>query len=188
MAKEQDGDDGQRQSAQHPVQRRAFQPGHFQAPVGNEHARQRVVRLARAGHVFGDQRIPEEQLQQERHVAHHLDVDRGDFLDEPILRQPSDADEDTQDRRRDQRQQAHAQRVQHAHEDGAAIGVGGAVGDHGFADGEARLAMQEAEAGGDIAQRKVMQRVVHQEPDARADDRQRQDLVGQRAGGRVVPG
>src|SRR5690606_33821826 len=67
--------DGQSQTAQYPVQGVSVQRRHFQAAVGQEHTRQGVQRLARARHVFGDDGIPEEQLQQQGNVAHDFHID-----------------------------------------------------------------------------------------------------------------
>src|SRR3546814_8506325 len=47
------------------------------AAVGQEDARHRMQGLARPRQVLGNHRVPEEQLQQQRNVAHHLDIDHG---------------------------------------------------------------------------------------------------------------
>ena len=73
---------------------------HGSAPVGNrnaepavaeKHARDRIVRLARARQSLGDQRVPEEQLQQHRDVPEPLDVEGRELGDQPVARQPGDA-------------------------------------------------------------------------------------------------
>ena len=59
-------------------------------------------------------RVPEQQLQQQRHVADHLDIDRGDLGQQPVLRQPGDADQGAEDGRQDDADDGDLQRVQQA--------------------------------------------------------------------------
>ena len=117
----------------------------------------RVVRLARPRHVLGDQRVPEEQLQQQRHVAHDFDIDRGQARDQPVLGQPADADEGSQQGGEHDADDGDAQCVEHADQDCAAIRVRRGIGDGRFAYRETGLAVEESETRGDIAHRQVVQ-------------------------------
>jgi len=59
---------------------------------GLDNARQRLQRVARARQAFGDDRVPEEQLHQQRHVADDFDVGGGELLQQPIGRQAREPD------------------------------------------------------------------------------------------------
>ncbi|MNV75460.1 hypothetical protein D3C71_1687480 [compost metagenome] len=156
VAQEDDRDDGQAEARQHPVQRIAFQRRHLQAAIGNEHPGQRIVRLTRTRHVFRDQRVPEEQLQQERHVAHHFDVNRGDLGDEPVLGQTANADQRTEDGGKHDADDGDAQGVEQADQNGPAVVIRGGVVDGRFADRKSGFSAQKPEARGDIAHGQVV--------------------------------
>ena len=97
------------------MRRLADQRRHRDAAVAEEHARQRVERLARARQILGDDRVPEEQLQQQRHVAQHLDVERRRaWLTSQLRRQPREADDGADDGRQHDAEQRDAEGVQQA--------------------------------------------------------------------------
>jgi hypothetical protein len=54
-------------------------------------SRSDIDRLTHRRQQFGEQSVPDEQLQQQRHVAHHLDVAEAS-RDQPVARQARDAD------------------------------------------------------------------------------------------------
>ncbi|MNE96846.1 hypothetical protein D3C80_1951040 [compost metagenome] len=98
-------------------------------------------------------------MQQERHVAHHFDVNRGDLGDEPVLGQTANADQRTEDGGKHDADDGHAQGIEQADHNGAAVVIRGRVGDGRFADREPGLTVQEPEARGDIAHGQVVERV-----------------------------
>jgi hypothetical protein len=58
-----------------------------------------VNALARAGDLAQDAEVPEEELEQQRPGADHLDVGGGERGDQPVARQPHDAEQEPQDGR-----------------------------------------------------------------------------------------
>ena len=69
------------------------------------------------------QRVPEEQLQQQRQVAQCLDIECRDLRQQPVLRQPADADQGAEDGGQDDADNGDLQGVQHADQQRPAIGV-----------------------------------------------------------------
>ena len=49
------------------------------AAVRDKDAGYRIQGLARSRHDLGNHRVPNEKLQQQRDVAHHLDIERSEF-------------------------------------------------------------------------------------------------------------
>ena len=88
-------------------------------------------------------------MQQQRHIANRLDIERRQPHHQPVARQSGHADQYADDRGQHNAQQGHPQRVQDADEVGAPVAAGGVVGDDALADAEASLAAQETEAGAD---------------------------------------
>ena len=83
--------DGNRVKAGLRHRRRQIEPAHIE-----EGAARQDVALARAGQGLQHGEVPEEQLQQQRHVAHDLDVDRGQPRDQPVGGEPRDADDEAE--------------------------------------------------------------------------------------------
>ena len=153
------------------VQRRSPQPA-----VREIHAGQQVQRLAHRRRRFRNQRVPEEQLQQQRDVAQRLHVDQRHAADQPVPRQPREADDQADDARRRDADQRHAQRVQQPDEKGAGVAVRRVVGDRAFADPHARFAVEKAEARGDVESFQIFDGVDREPGDRRRHERDRENL------------
>ena len=159
-----------------------------EAAVGEEHGvPERADRLARPGEGLADQLVEQEQPEQQRHVAEGLDVPFADLGEQPVVRQPADADQGAEDGRHEDAEDRHLQRVQHADVDRAGIGAGRRVGDHGVADLEARLALEVVEAAGDLLALQILDGVGDEVPGEQADQADHDDLEDPAADDRVVP-
>ena len=91
-------------------------------------------------------------MQQQWDVAQGFDVERGEFCQQPVLRQAADADQGAEDGRQDDADYRHLEGVQHADQQRSAVGVDRrVVGEQGLADRDAGDTVEEAEAGGDVA-------------------------------------
>ena len=130
--------------------------------------------------------VDEQELEEDRDVAHRLDVDGGEARHEPVARQAGDADGEADDGRQDDADDGDHDRVDEADDEGAGEGVGGRVVDRGLRDREARGALQEAEARRDAEAREVDERVVDEVGDGAEDDDDGDELVDDRADARVV--
>ena len=92
-------------------------------PAHVEECRRRAARgsaAARAGAQHGE--VPDEQLQQQRHVAHDLDVDGGEPRDQPVRRQARDADDEAEHGGEHDAEGGHQQRIEQADQERAAVG------------------------------------------------------------------
>jgi hypothetical protein len=126
------------------------------AAIGQVPAGKKLDRLTRCGRVLGNQRIDEEKLDQQRHVADELDVARGKLCQQPVARKAREADERAQHRRGDDADQGDAQRVRNADRQRLQIGIGCAVREErGLADRKARLPAKECKAARDLALREM---------------------------------
>ena len=162
--------------------------GEPHAPVRQEYVRHRLQRLPGARQRLQEDHVPEEELEQQRGVPHHLDIDRGELPDQPVLRQPGDADHGAEHGRDDHADRRHIQGVDDADEQRPGIGVGRRVVDQRFADREGRFLVHEIEAGREAQPGQVVQRIVDEVPDAGRYPGQGQHLVGDRAEIAIVPG
>ena len=147
--------------------------------------RPRLLRIARCRRSTGSaaapaapraRPVPEQQLQQQRDVAEDLDIDRGDLADEPVRRQPRDADEEAEDGREDDAEDGDVEGVQQADDEGAAVGGIRAVGDERGQDLEAGAVLEEAEAGGDVGALQIGDRVVDDPPEEGDEEDRERDL------------
>ena len=102
-----------------------------------------------------DRVVPEEDLQQERHVAQRLDVHGGEPGDQPVLREPRDADEEAKCGRAHDAQRRHQKRVQDADDERAAVGRLLGVFDQRLGDAEASGVIEKAKTGGDVLAREA---------------------------------
>ena len=120
---------------------------------------QNLMASARLRQRLQDQLVPDEDLQQQRHVADELDVERRHARHEPVVRQPHDADEEAQDAWRARCRGSHQQRVEKAHDQRAAI-----VGTARIRDERERrrrsptCALRKLESRRDVAARQVRAR------------------------------
>ena len=89
--------------------------------------------------------VPEQNLQQERHVADQFDVAAGELGDQPIARQPGDADDKAEHGREHDGDTGDQKRIEKSDPEGAAEcrGAGGII-DQRLADVEARRIVPEA--------------------------------------------
>ena len=176
-------------------ERRRDEPGvalqhrlrHEEAALVEEEKIAGVQRLARAGQRGQHRDVPEQQLQQERQVADHLDIDHRHLGDDPVLRQPRDADDKAEDRGEEDADRRDDEGVEEADQERVAIGRGrGAVGDEGLVDVEAGGRREEAEARGDARRPKVRDRVGGGRVDEKHDDDGEDDLIDDRPQLRIV--
>ena len=98
------------------------------------------------GSVCKHRHVPEDDLHKLRRVAHQLDEAERDVAHQPVGRQPHDADQQAEQRGRDDAHRRDQQRVQHAHQQGACIGVADGPRYQTKRDVEIRRVGEEAEA------------------------------------------
>jgi hypothetical protein len=161
-------------------------PRHAQAALAEECEAAEVDRLAHRRQHLGEEAVPDEQLQQQRHVAHHLDIARGELREQPVRRQAGDADQRAEHRREHDADRGDQQGVDDADQERPVVRVGRLVLDVGLGDLEAGLAREEAEAGLDLPGLEVVQRVGDQPPADADDGGQQQHLVEDVAGALVA--
>ena len=130
--------------------------------------------------------VPEQQLQQQRQVADHFDVDCGEPGHQPVGGQPRDADDEAEHRGKHDTQHGNHQRVEQPNPEGAPVGGRGAVVDQVLADIEAGGVVPEAETRGDLGARQILDRVARRLPEQESDRRQQQRLVNEAADPRIV--
>ena len=98
------------QDQQQPPPAATVEPRHGDAAVGEDDQPEEVPGVVDVReHAEHDDEQAGDEEQGERDVAHDLDVDRGDLAHDPVLRQPADADERAEDRRRDDAGDRHPQ-------------------------------------------------------------------------------
>ena len=154
-----------------------------QAALAQEDQAGHRHRLGRIGQPFGQQQVPDQQLQQHRHIAEQLDIAVAQATHDGVVGEPADADQRAQDRGQHDADDRHPQRVEHADQEGFPVGVDRLVRDHQLADVETRRVGEKVEPALDAAHPHVLDRVVRQEPDAQGDQAQRGNLVEQCAHG-----
>ena len=157
-----------------------------QAAVVEEAAARNGKALAHAGQRLEHGVVPEQQLQQQRHVADDLDIEAGHPRHQPVLRQPRDADQKAEDGREHDAERRDQQRVEQADPERAAIGRGRRIVDQRLADVEAGGVVPEAEAGGDLGARQIVGGVVDRAPGQEHDHRAQHHLIGDAADLRIV--
>ena len=116
-------------------------------------------RLLRHRHGPQHADVPDEELQQQGYVAHGLHVGRGQPGDDPIRRQPAEADSEAEQRRHYDAEPGDEQRVQKPDQERAPIAHGAAVFDQRLRDVEARGLAEEAEARGEVLLAQVLRGV-----------------------------
>ena len=144
----------------------------IQPAVRQEAEAPQLQRLTRRGQV-ADHRGPEDHLKDDRDIAHDLDIDQRDALQEPVARDPHDADQKAQHRRNDDPRGRDRQRVHQADDQCPAIGIARGIVDQRLADLELRDLIEEAKAGGDVLAAEVLDHVLIEiEAQQRDPDRQ----------------
>jgi len=102
------------------------------AAIADEDVGQHLPRLARARRADPQYVPPDDELQQQRDVAHGLDIECGQLVDQPVGRQPRDAHDRAEDGRQHDADAGDAERVEQADQQRPAISVGGRVFDEGI--------------------------------------------------------
>lgn len=146
------------------------------AVVQEEHA-QEVDRVSRVGNRAKNREVPEEDLQQQRNVADHLDVDVGELGDHPVVGKPRNADDETDDRCKQHPDERHQESVEDAHDERAAVTRRLAIGDQRLDDAETGCVFEKSETGGDVLLFQVARRVGDDFPTQPDDHRNEDDLV-----------
>ena len=125
---------------------RQEQPAIVEEPAaGKRHA------AAQFGQRFEHGVVPEQKLQQERHVADQFDIAAGQMRHQPIARQPRDADGEAEHGREHDADAGNQKRVEKPDPERAAERRRARrIGDQRLADIEARGIVPEAEARGDM--------------------------------------
>ncbi len=147
--------------------------GNDQPAIGQEDAVDRFPGAARRRQSL-HQHVPDQELQQERDVAQCFDIDGRQPREQPVGRQPRDADQRAHDGRDHDADHGNPQRVDDADNEGVQIGVLRTVGQPGVGDGHAGLAAEEGKAGRDTPHRQIMHGVGPEpgnERDCNPDDR-----------------
>ena len=107
--------------------------------------------LARRRQALQDGDIPEDDLDQLRGVANELHEDERDVAKEPVHRQPHDADQQAEQRRRDDAHGGDQQRIQQADQQRARVGVVDRPGNEMERNVETGARAEKAEAERQIA-------------------------------------
>jgi len=118
-------------------------------------------------------------LLRRRLIAQHFDIDGGEPRQQPVRRQPRDADQRADHGRQHDADDSDAQRVDDADDERAQVGVLRRVVDPGIRDRHAGFAAEEGEAGRDAPHREIMDRVRPQPGDDGDRDGDHQDLPEQ---------
>jgi hypothetical protein len=122
-----------------PKARLRLRRGHEQAAIVEKTAEGQRQTVAHVGSVCQHRVIPEQQLQQQRQVAHNLDVPARRAGHEDVLGQAGDAHGKAQQRRQRDADGRHQQRVQQADPEGLAVRAETLrIRDQRLADGKAR--------------------------------------------------
>ncbi len=179
-------------NAQHERDRDRFKartedrPGEKQAAVVEKHAAGNRNAVAQDRKRLQHGVVPEQQLQQQRQIADHLDIAGGKLRHEHVFRQLQDADREAENGRANDPENRDQQRVQQANPEGAAIGRLRRIRDQMLADVEARGRIPEVESGRDACPRKILRGIgggAIGEPD---DNRAEQQLESDAAPARIV--
>ena len=140
--------------------RAEFRPRQEQAAIVENAAAGKRDAAAQLRQRFEHGVVPEQQLQQERHVADQFDVAACKPRDQPIARQPRDADDEAEHGREHDADRGDQQRVEEADPERAAEGRRARrIRDQRLADIEAGGVVPEAEAGSDVGAREILRHV-----------------------------
>ena len=116
-------------------------------------------------------------MKQERYVADQLDVAAGEPRDQPIAREPRDADDKTEHGRKHDADGGNDKRVDKADPKRATESRrAGRIGDQRLADIEAGGVIPKTESRGDVGAREVLRRVEHRGVSEAANDEDDRDL------------
>ncbi|MNQ99366.1 hypothetical protein D3C85_1150970 [compost metagenome] len=147
---------------------------HVQATVADKEGVEEIVTLARPRHGQEHREVPEQDLQQGRDIAENFHIDRGQLADDPVRREPGDADDKAQQGRQNDTDKGHQEGVEQADDEHPGIAVRLGVIDQVLGDAEAGTALEKAEAGGDAPVLEIGLGVVKQVP-AQRDHRHNGD-------------
>ncbi len=181
-----DDDRERKRPADPPGAGREFRARHVEAANVEKQRACDDNRLARAGERLQDRIVPEEQLQQQRRIAHDLDIDQRDFGDEPVRRKARDADRKAERRREHDARRADERGVEKPNPERLAIGRQRGIGDERLVDVEAGGLVPEAEARRNAARRHIDIGVVGGGADERGEDKDEQRLIGVAPDPRVI--
>ena len=140
----------------------------------------RIPSVVKVGQHLGEDQIPDEQLQVDRHIAEKFDVDVTDFAHQKVGRKPPNTHQHTQNRGQHDADHGHLERVEHANGKGHEVRAVVCVLDHRFADVKAKRLKQKVVATLDAAQAHVGERVAHQQGHQRQSRQDGDDLVDDR--------
>ena len=165
--------------------RRQRQPkGHRVRP--SQRHRRHGERGAGRGQGAQDRVIPEQQLQQQRHIAQGLHINSGEAAGRPVGGQAHHPQGEAQKGGEDDADARHQQGVQQAHQKGLPVGRHRRIGDQRLVDVEARNPIPEIEIGGNAPRAHVGGGVVHRHPQQGDHDDSRDRLRQQSAKPRVM--
>ncbi len=159
-----------------PPARGADRDRKVEAALRQKEAFDRYQRLPVRRQQKSDRRVPEDQMQQHRDVAHEADVGAEHLAYQPVLRQQQDADGNAEQRGQHDADHGNLQGIEEADQQRAAVAGGRRVGNRRFTDGEPRLLLEEAPAGGDLAGFEVGDGIEDQPGETGGDQREGQDL------------
>ena len=125
--------------------------------------------MARIGQRAQHREVPVEQLQQQRHVAHDLDIGRGDCRHELIAGEPRKPDDEAEQRGEHDRDRGQHHGVEQRDEKDVEVGRGVAEVDQLLRDLESGRAREEREAGVDVEPRDVGDDVAGDPDEERRD-------------------
>src|SRR5690606_3284362 len=140
-----------------------------ESAIVEQNARQRIEAFVRPRQRAQDCEIPEEEMQQQRDVAHYLDIGGGELRDQPVVRKAQNADEKTKQCGEDDTDDGDDQRIEQPDEKGPGIARLLAIGDQRLDDAEARRIVEKAKARGNVEAFEIFLRRCGEEPD-RYDD------------------
>ncbi|MCY1425033.1 hypothetical protein D9M71_408120 [compost metagenome] len=161
---------------------------HLQTTVVDEEQPAEADALPRPRQRTEHGEVPEEDLQQRRNVAEHLDVDGRQQADQPVLRQTRHTQDEAEDGGEENADHRHQQGVEQADDEYPRVGIGLGVVDQVLGDAEAGAVVEETEARLDAAMGEVGLGVIEEEPATADDEDHGDDLEGPGAHLRIVEG
>ncbi len=122
--------------------------------------------------------IPEHELHQQRNVAHHLDIDIGDLVDDPVLRQPENAENKPDEGRQHNARERDDKRVDDADNQHIQMrrGLAAVTFEKNDADVETGGLAQKAETRCDTAVCQIDRRVMRNIPGKKDNKRDNEKL------------
>ena len=130
--------------------------------------------------------VPEEQLQQQRHIAHGLDIEGAEPADHEIARQPGGPDREAEQARQRDPDCRDEQRVEQTDEEGPAIGRGGRIGDEMLIDIETCRLIPEREINRNVMRPHIGEAGRGGGVDQKREEAEKEDLDCEAAQGRVA--